>query len=320
MATVRGDAPRRRAAAAFRAMLGTAALVLLLGATAASAAPPPVDIVRYPGVREIHEADCRAALAARGPELMAYLWPFAVNAPRPITARLVDSDGFRALGEGRLPDWGVGVAVSGTDVAVDCERARGIGHQPADVLMHELGHALLAQAVGGGADVPRWFHEGVAQRVSGEWRFADTVSLVLGGRVPPLGDLDGAFPSDPGRADRAYRTSLLAVKMLERWHGEDAVLRILRAARLRGDFAAGFVDATGETLGAFSRRVASSARLEFGWLVLLTRWPTLFVIMALVFGVGAGLRIARARRRLEAMADDVPELPPAPPPGSSRPS
>ncbi len=44
-------------------------------------------------------------------------------------------------------------------------------------------------------------------------------------------------------------------------------------------------------------------RLRFGWLVALTRWPTLFVLMALVLLVGAGRKLILARRRLAAMDD-----------------
>ena len=41
-----------------------------------------------------------------------------------------------------------------------------------------------------------------------------------------------------------------------------------------------------------------------GWLVLLTRWPALFVLLALLLAVGAIARVIRTRRRLAAMPDD----------------
>ena len=44
--------------------------------------------------------------------------------------------------------------------------------------------------------------------------------------------------------------------------------------------------------------------LRFGWLVVITRWPALFVLLALVLFVGAVARLIRNRRRLAAMDDD----------------
>ena len=46
--------------------------------------------------------------------------------------------------------------------------------------------------------------------------------------------------------------------------------------------------------------------LRFGWLVVITRWPALFVLLALVLFVGAVARLIRNRRRLAAMDDDDP--------------
>jgi hypothetical protein len=39
-------------------------------------------------------------------------------------------------------------------------------------------------------------------------------------------------------------------------------------------------------------------------LITLTRWPSLFVLLALVFLVGGLVRLIRRRRRLAAMPDD----------------
>ena len=50
--------------------------------------------------------------------------------------------------------------------------------------------------------------------------------------------------------------------------------------------------------------------LRFGWLVMLTRWPTLFVLMALVLAIGGARKLLLTRRRLATMDDPGP-LPPA---------
>ena len=121
---------------------------------------------------------------------------------------------FSRLFGGRLPDWGVGVALpGGRVVAVDHARLPAVGRGLREVFLHEMTHALLMRA-GGDVPLPAWLHEGLAMRLSGEWRFSDTVTLAMEGRVPDLSDLRGAFPGGAQRASRAYLTSELAVDRL----------------------------------------------------------------------------------------------------------
>jgi hypothetical protein len=160
--------------------------------------------------------------------------------------------------------------------------------------------------------VPAWFHEGVAQHVSGEWRFRDTVSLILDGSVPDLRGLEGRFPGNAQWADRAYRTSLLAVDTLVDRYGEDVIGELVLATRLRGDFRYAFPAVTGTDYETFTADFAQSMRIRFGWLVTITRWPTLFVLLALGFALGALLRIRRTRRRLAELADEAEDAPPRP--------
>lgn len=281
--------------------------------SAAQAAGLPVVAFRVedePG-RRAAEA-CAEAWAASAADLAAALGiaPAPADAP-PDTVQclVVGTATFARLFGGSLPDWGVGVALPGGRViAVDHERLPAVGRGAREVFLHEMTHALLMRE-SGGADLPAWLHEGLAMRLSGEWRFSDTVSLALEGRVPDLWDLRGPFPGAAGRAQRAYLTSELAVGRLLDEHGPTVVPRLLAEARRTGDLRAAFAAATGAPLEAFEDRFARAMQLRFGWLVLLTRWPALFVLLALVLAAGAVARLLRNRRRLAAMAED--EDPPA---------
>ncbi len=289
-------------------------LVCSLWTAAVAADPVPADaapalevrIHRHPDVHPDFEAETRAALASRGAALRDELWPFALP-PARIELHLVDTAAFRDTLRGRVADWGVGAA-SGRTAWVDCQRMPAVGRTVGYVALHEVAHCLLNQALGR-ASVPSWFHEGVAQQVSGEWRFRDTVSLIMDGGVPDLRGLEGRFPHNTHWADRAYRTSLLAVQTLRDRHGDRVIPDLVLATRQRGDFGAAFAEVTGEDDTAFADRFARSMRLRFGWLITLTRWPTLFVLMALGFALGAVLRIRRTRRRLEEMVDHEEERP-----------
>jgi hypothetical protein len=258
---------------------------------------------------------CAALWGAEAPRLAAelgFVLPDRADIAPPDTVEclVLDTASFSRLFGSRLPDWGVGVALpGGRVVAVDHARLPAVGRGLREVFLHEMTHALLMRAAGD-VDVPSWLHEGLAMRLSGEWRFSDTVTLAMEGRVPDLSDLRGAFPGGAGRAGRAYLTSELAVDRLLDTYGQDVVRRLLESMRRTGDFREAFAGVTGAPLEVFENRFASAMNLRFGWLVVITRWPALFVLLALVLAVGAVARLSRNRRRLAAMGDDDVEFVP----------
>ncbi len=253
---------------------------------------------------------CHELWQVKGPALTDNILPAGVVADT-VHCYVLNSKRFDELFASRLPDWGVGVALPpGRVIALDYQRLQSHGPGPESVFMHEMAHALLFQAAGE-ARLPTWLHEGVAMRASGEWRITDTVGVILEGHLPSLASLDGPFPRGSAAAQRAYRTSLLAVNWLEREHGPGAVQRVVAESRRAGDFDTGFTAAVGEIPDRFERRFADAMRLRFGWVLLIFRWPTLFVIMAVIFAVGAVRKIVLGRRR-DLDDDDDHEHPDSP--------
>ncbi len=288
-------------------------MFLLLAALDAGAADPPPVAWSADGVPpEILEQAVEIWETGSG-DVMDLLWPYALP-PREITVELHRNAGFRERTSGRIADWGVGVATDAW-IAIDVDRVDAVGHTLRHVLLHELAHCLITQGTAGARDVPSWFHEGAAQYAAAEWQVRDAVSLVLEGQVPDLRTLEDRFPGPAAWADRAYRTSLLAAMRLAEWHGEDVMSELVTATRLRGSFEAAFPVVTGETTAGFAERFAHEVRMRYGWLFVITRWPTLFVIMALVFLLGAVIKRRRTLARMEAMPDEGgPEAPPDPTP------
>ncbi len=246
---------------------------------------------------------CGEIWKTEGPRIMSELVPSGVRLDT-VTCLILDSASFEQNFAGRLPDWGVGVAMPGGRlIAINYSRLSVVGRGVREVFLHEMVHAILFQ-VTGKVWLPTWFHEGCAMMYSGEWRFSDTVSLVLDGKVPNLDRLQGSFPAPAGLADRAYRTSLLAVNRLRSEYGDGVVGDLLAASASTGAFSLAFAEVTGVSLGEFMDDFASAMNLRLGWAVMLTRWPTLFVLMALVFAAGATRKMIRTRRRLAEMADE----------------
>lgn len=251
---------------------------------------------------------CADIWSREGPILVAQLMRTAKTTPDTIVCLIMDTESFQNYFQGRAPDWGVGIAVQpGNLIALDYSRLSNVGRGVREVFLHEMTHALLFKA-SEGIWLPTWFHEGVAMYSSGEWRFVDTVSLMLEGRVPELYQLQERFPRAAVTADQAYRTSLLAINHLHKAYGPDILGDLVASSVQEGGFSNGFEAATGTELGSFMNDFSSAMRLRFGWLIILTRWPTLFVIMGLVLAVGATRKIIHTRQRLAAMEDDEDEI------------
>ena len=280
-------------------------LLALAGSVSGSpSSPPPVVVfqVESPGGRPAAQL-CHDLWQQQGAAVAAALLPAGAHVDT-VVCLVLDSDAFARTFARRLPDWGVGVAIwPGRVIAIDHQRAPTVRGGAREIFLHEMTHALLMQAAGD-VQLPAWLHEGAAMRLSGEWRWRDTASVVLEGRLPSLEQLRGPFPAAAVAADQAYRASLLAVNLLERDHGPGAVARIARAAADSGDFRAGFAAVTGEEVEAFQGRFAAAMNLRFGWVLALGRWPTLFVLMSVLFVIGATRRLLRSRRRLREMADE----------------
>ncbi len=259
-----------------------------------------------PGGKEAADR-CAAIWRDEGAAFTGSLLPREVT-PDTVTCLVVSSGTFAARFADRLPDWGVGVALGPGLVALDYPRIPAVGRGLREVFLHEMAHALLYQGAGQ-AWLPAWFHEGVAMRAAGEWRFWDTVSLVMDGRVPDLSRLQTRWPSLSVPSARAYRTSLLAVQRLTDRFGPDVIPGIIAGTRATGSFAAGFEAATGMTPQAFYADFNGAMRLRFGWVTLFSHWPGLFVLMALVLSVGAVRKIIATRRRLAAMEEEESSYP-----------
>jgi len=86
-----------------------------------------------------------------------------------------DPKEFRLLTLGRIPEWGMGAAVPhrGRIVLISPRHFPGRSDLR-QVLVHELSHVVLGQALGD-AWAPRWLDEGLAMFISHEWKFGQSV-------------------------------------------------------------------------------------------------------------------------------------------------
>jgi hypothetical protein len=151
--------------------------------------------------------------------------PLARDVDDTLTITLVDHAGRVAEATG-MPHWVAGVARSETgEIVIARHGPDGARTDLEHLLKHEMAHVVVHRA-SGGADVPRWFHEGVAESTAGGIslnRAQTLASAVFGPGVPDLDDLEAQFTTDDGpQVAVAYAAARDFVEFL-RAQGEDGV-------------------------------------------------------------------------------------------------
>ena len=202
-----------------------------------------------------------------------------------------DAEAFTRVSRGRVPRWGVGLAIPGGRAIV----VRADAPDPHEVLRHELAHLALHDAIR--VRVPLWFDEGYAVVAAGEWDRLESLRLnlaVVRGAVGDLTTLDAALRQSEAEAATAYALAGSAVLLLARSNPGQSLDALVR--KLEGGTAFGEAVAitTGYTLGTFERAWQKDLRNRYGWLVWLFAgggWAILGVLV---------LVLARWRRKRDA--------------------
>jgi hypothetical protein len=125
------------------------------------------------------------------------------------------------------------------------------------VLLHELTHALLREAVG--ASLPPWFEEGLAERFEGTTAAAaeDWLSRRRAPRVAGLDGIDDAIRSGGWREEAGHHQARVAVQELEALGGEGASARILASLRAGAAFSSALDAAVPGGRASLERRLQS---------------------------------------------------------------
>jgi len=126
------------------------------------------------------------------------------------------------------------------------------GASLASVVRHELVHELLDQYVApGGGQLPRWFHEGLAQHLAQDTylgaREQDLVWRVGTRRLLHFSDLVEGFPHGKEELRAAYAQSYSYVSWLVRRFGLAAVVRVAADTTAERSFATALVMQTGQS-------------------------------------------------------------------------
>ena len=274
-----------------------AALLALQLALAPAAA---VTVTAHPPVEHL-----QAALQATAPTMYAEVNEQLGAAPLDqvtvdLTATLKDAEQDLHW---RLPSWAAGAARSHDGEILLTVHHEGQRHDIERVLRHELAHVAIASAAGG-ADVPRWFNEGLARYLAREQSAADAQQLAaarLAGRLPSLEGLTRSFPPGADDASLAYATSARAIELIVERGGASAPADVLHALARGEHFDDALQEAAGVPTWQLSLRVRDAIALWPAALTVLKDAGGPLAFAGLLAFVGYGRLRRRRREQLEAL-------------------
>ncbi len=206
-----------------------------------------------------------------------------------------------------MPHWAAGVAHPPSGRIIIARHAPdGSPTNLEELLRHEMAHVILHRATGGN-EVPRWFHEGVAESFNGTLSFGRTQTLasaVFGPGVPDLEQLEENFHGTDGpEAAVAYAAARDLVEFLRGYDGTGMRLRqVLTEVRSGHRFEVAFIRAYGEGLEELVATWRKGLPGRFVWYPLAASGGLPFILVAPLVAIAWIRRrrlIRRGYRRLE---------------------
>ncbi len=257
-------------------------------------------VLRYePGL--VDQADTLA-------EYMPFWWSeieteLAGDLDDTLSITFVDHSGRVAEASG-MPHWVAGVAHPPSGEIIIARHAPdGSPTNLEELLRHEMAHVALYRATGG-AELPRWFHEGVAESFNGTISFgrAQTLaSAVFGPGVPDLERLEENFHgSDGPEASVAYAASRDLVEFLRAYDPAGMKLRqVFTELRQGHRFEVAFIRSYGHGLEELVAEWRAELPARFMWYPLAASGGLPFILVAPLVAVAWIRRKRKVRRGME---------------------
>lgn len=175
-------------------------------------------------------------------------------------------------------------------------------HDLAAVVGHELTHVLLDRWAGrAGPFVSRWFHEGLAQELSGGRYLGVSEEQIAfraaTNRLLSFRDLHARFPDEPAPLSAAYAQSWSYVAFLRRRYGLELLLRAAQDSRAGSTYAEAFARVVGEPLPEDEWRHWLVHGSGAGPRVLLENCFALLLLVSLPLLALAGIRLWNREHR-----------------------
>jgi hypothetical protein len=150
---------------------------------------------------------------------------------------------FERLVGDQFPDWGAGAAsLQEAKIIIKSPKYVRTGKSFSELLGHELTHIMLYRAAGE-QWLPRWIHEGLSMKISGEWSIGQDILVARAAwtnRLIELMRLEQLSAFNGAEANLAYTESYLAVSSLANRSDPYILGNILEDYRESKDFRKSF--------------------------------------------------------------------------------
>lgn len=210
-------------------------------------------------------------------------------------------DNFDYYAGGVQPEWAAAVYLpSQHRIVLKSPRWHGSLSQLEEELVHELAHFYLFGSIA--ADIPTWYHEGIAQWLSGKQLSIDdavTLSLAMSaGELVLLAEIDSVITFHRQRARLAYVQSLSAVQFLVELLGAEQRLMLLHRQVPLVGWDAALQTVIGVSSPEFEVLWYRNLEQKYRWLGLLGGDNFLWLLMVALFLLGVVLVRWRNYRKL----------------------
>jgi len=285
------------------------ALASLALAVPARADPPAVERIELKRFRIIHTANASGTAGALARTLEDERDELARRMGRDwegVTDIFVGEGPEETLAVAPLgvhpPPWAAGIALPAANaLLLDARVLR--GQEGKQVLRHELAHLALART--GRGDWPRWFQEGFAMLVAGEWSVSRYAAMYRASVRPetaiPLAALTRNWPERQSDVEVAYAQSFSFVSHFYEEGGEPAFRELIGKVADGAAFDDAFLAVYHRSLADEEGLWRKTLSRRYSWVPLATAPATLWIGITLLF-VLIYLRVQlRKRRKLLAM-------------------
>ena len=185
-----------------------------------------------------------------------------------------------------FPDWGAGAAsLEHAQIIIKSPKYIRVGKSFRELIGHELTHIMLQRA-SGSQWLPRWIHEGLSMRVSGEWNFGQDILVaraVWTNRLLNLYRLEGLSEFNGAEARLAYTESYLAASELVKASDKYLLADLLGIYRDNRNFYKSFEITTGADYYSWTSGWYERTKMKYHFFLFLFDAEVLWALIPLLF-------------------------------------
>jgi hypothetical protein len=194
---------------------------------------------------------------------------------------------FNELTGKLIPHWGEGVADPLRSLIILKSPNLSKNHAGfSKLVLHELTHILIGQAVAHPSIIPRWFNEGVAVYFSTEKDFSSGKAIskaLISNSLVPLDEIDDVLNFQKEKARLAYEESISAIIFLEEEFGYERLIELIQSLKKSSNFNQAFLDVVGIDLIDFEWEWNQYVEKKYRWRFLLDFETYLWIFILFLF-------------------------------------